>query len=361
MVAPAQPQPNEQTQNALFDPRWAAAQLRSLFMQRGINPSGNLWAQQILKRANEASYMMNAMGLDAAQAPAFLQAWLNGRWGSSAGGAAPGGSSQFNGTDLSRAGMGQWLDTAMRGTVNDQSSEQAKDQYAFFNTGDPFADFENLTAAEGIKYGSRAPGYQQAHQRVLDEWFGNAQSQMQQNPNLSTNILDWRYNRAPVAAYNTAAPPPGQAQGQTQAYSTTPAAGTTAPAATPPAGWVATQNPASALGGRPYINVSGYGAIAPNRQGHPTAPGLSSADLGFGWVYDAPADVQRRYWASDRSVREPGDTATKGESGWRLFTNRMAQLQAQGMSYQQALQNTMQWLLNHAGSDLSKFGFRRVG
>jgi hypothetical protein len=134
----------------------------------------------------------------------------------------------------------------------------------------------------------------------------------------------------------------------------------TAPS-TPAPGWNATPNARTLLRGFPHVEVNNFDSVAKMRtqRNHRTGPGVSSADLGFGWVYDAPADTQRKYWVKGSTGREPGGQK-KGESGWVLFQNRMKQLQKQGMSYDQALANSMQWFTEKSGGDPSRFGFRRA-
>jgi hypothetical protein len=181
------------------------------------------------------------------------------------------------------------------------------------------------------------------------------------NPNLTT------FPSAPGNPWESIANPP--------AGGTTPTAPGTAPQPNPQYGgpaqpgqpaptnpWTATANAASLLRNLPYQTMQGFQNIAQARTqaGHRTGPGVSSADLGYGYVYDAPADVQRRYWVAGSTGREPGGAA-KGDSGWRLLQDRMRQLQAQGMTYQQALMNTMDWFSRQAqGGDISRYGFRRA-
>ena len=190
--------------------------LYRLFAQQGINPANNIWARQIMNRANEAAYLMNVMGIQDAQAPQFLQSWMAGRTGQ--------GNANYGSTAMTRGGISNYVNQAMQ--TNDPTSWQ----YKFFNTGDPDQDIENLRAAQGLQYGGYARGVQQAQQNVLGDWYQQARSGMQANPNASTNVMDWWLKRSPPPM--GAAPPPGTPPGGTPPAGTPP--GTTPPGTTPP-------------------------------------------------------------------------------------------------------------------------------
>jgi hypothetical protein len=357
MVAPL----NEQVDLNLTTDAGLRAYLTSLFRAQGINPAGNMWAQQTMGRAGELQFLMDALNIGQGQRQQFIQQWLGGRWGQP----------QQAGGDFSRGGLAGRINQAMG--VNDPNDPR----YAYWNTGDPEADFGRLKAAQALQYGGDAPGMQQARQRTLGNWFDTAYGGMQQNPNASTNVLDWYYNRqqAPPPTVNAppGTPPPGyQAPGGGGGYQqpgggtttpTTPApggGGTTTPTTPNVAAWLPSagrQQFFTDVGqGNAWGEVQDWNQWLANQNRHITAPGRASVDLGGGWAYIAPQDVAKRGWSGATGAGE-------GTSGWRLVTDRMQAAIARGVPYMTALQEALAWIQREAarqGVNLNQFGFARI-
>jgi hypothetical protein len=352
----------------LSDQQEWLAYVQRLMQQQGMNPYRNMYAQRIASRAGEGQYLANLMNVGEGGVQDFANQWLRARLGQ--GGA-------YGGTDLSRQGLAQWLQQAQRN--NDPNSPL----YAALNTGDPAADYKNLQAMQGMIYGGESPMYQQARARTLDEWYGQAragmQQQAEQNPGASnTNILDWFLNRQAAAPPSINAPPGSEPTGGTGATPTNPPTTVPPNPATPPTGATPTTPPTTPTtpaaynfapsagrqqfftdvgSGNAWGEVQNWDQWLANQNQHITAPGRGSVDLGNQWAYIAPQDVARRGWTGATGAGE-------GASGWRLLTDRMRGLMAQGMSYGQALQNALDWIQREAarsGQNVNRYGFARIG
>jgi hypothetical protein len=201
------------------------AYLTGLMRQMGVDPSRNIYAAQSLNRAPEAQWLAQAMNTGEGGIQDFAKQWVNARIGQGG---------QYGGVDLSRQGMSNWVQGALKN--NDPTSQT----YKMFNTGDPETDYANLGSAMGIVQGGYSPMAQRAEQKALADWYMTAINQMQgAGVGTPTNLLDYYFGRAnagaPPPQGATPGAPPGAPTYNPNPTPTTPPA-TTPPATTPPAG-----------------------------------------------------------------------------------------------------------------------------
>jgi len=224
MVAPL----NAAARSGYYTPQGVRDELIRWFQSQGINPMRNIFAQQMMQRAEaQLPRLMDLQdqlgGLDESQFQGFIQRWAQDQWG---------GGQQFGAPALRQ-----------------QISQASQQPDSFFNSGDPYKDQATIRAYEAIANQYRTPTWQATQGNLTDQRAAQFNSWLRQNPTWSGNYSDVYYGRQPQAQSAFVPPASAAVPASQQTQTFTPLAATGAPqGSVPPPGGVA------AGPGTPLIN-----------------------------------------------------------------------------------------------------------